>query len=153
SMLTGEFHLPEVTFVGADVPVTTTAANLTLRGHANDAQYPLDRINVFVNDVPVYGTTGLKIAEPQAQAHEQAVQVPLVPGRNKVQVWVLNRQGAESLKQTVYPTSTAEPGAADVYVVAIGVSRYRNQAYNLRFAAKDAADLMDAYRSIGARGG
>ena len=62
-----------------------------------------------VNDIPVFGTerntdfskTG------QARTHEQEIQVPLVPGRNKIQVSVLNQQGTESLRETVYTTSTA----------------------------------------------
>jgi WD40 repeat protein len=151
-MLSGEFHLPEVALIGASVPVTTDAASLTLRVRASDTEYPLDRINVFVNDVPVYGTAGLKLTDAQARSHEQDVEVPLVPGRNKVQVSVLNVQGAESLKQTAYTTSSADPGTRDVFVVAIGVSRYRNQAYNLRFAAKDATDLVAAYRDSGGQG-
>jgi hypothetical protein len=151
-MLTGEFQLPEVALVGANVPTTTEAASLTLRVRVSDAKYALDRINVFVNDVPVYGTAGLRIADPQAHTHEQEFQVPLVPGRNKIQVSVLNAQGTESLKQTAYTTSTADPGTPDIYVLAIGVSRYRNAAYNLRFAAKDAADLIAAYRDSGGKG-
>jgi WD40 repeat protein len=151
-MLSSEFHLPEVALVGPNVPVTTETTTLRLRVRATDARYPLDRLNVFVNDVPVLGTAGLAIAGPNAQSHEQDIDVPLVAGRNKVQVSVLNRQGAESLRQTAYTTSTAKPGTPDVYVLAIGVSRYRDQAYNLRFAAKDAADLIEAYRGIASRG-
>ncbi len=147
-MLNSDFHLPEVALVGTNVPVTTESTTLKLRVRATDARYPLDRLNVFVNDVPVFGTAGLAIADPNAQSYEQDVDVPLVPGRNKVQVSALNRQGAESLKQTAYTTSTANPGTPEVHVLAIGVSRYRNQAYNLRFAAKDAADLIEAYRGI-----
>jgi WD40 repeat protein len=151
-MLSGEFHLPDVALVGANVPATTEAASLKLSVRASDAEYALDRINAFVNDVPVFSTAGLKIADPQAHSHEQEVEVPLVPGRNKIQVSVLNAQGTESLKQTAYTTSTADPGTPDVYVLAIGVSRYRNAAYNLRFAAKDAADLIAAYRDGGGEG-
>ncbi|MGH8187527.1 MAG: caspase family protein, partial [Steroidobacteraceae bacterium] len=33
------------------------------------------------------------------------------------------------------------------YIVAIGVSRYQNSAYNLRYAAKDAGDLLAAYQA------
>jgi hypothetical protein len=151
-MLAGDFHLPEVTLVGASVPVTTPAATLALRLRATDDRYALERIHVFVNDVPVFGTSGLAINAPETRSHEQEVSVPLVPGRNKIQVSVLNAQGAESLKQTVYTTSTADPGPSDVYVVAIGVSEYRNNAYNLRFAAKDALDLVSAYRDPAPRG-
>jgi WD40 repeat protein len=152
SMLAGDFHLPEVALVGAGVPVTTSAATLALRLRATDDKYALERIHVFVNDVPVFGTSGLAIGDTETRSHEQEVSVPLVPGRNKIQISVLNAQGAESLKQTVYTTSTADPGPSDVYVVAIGVSEYRNNAYNLRFAAKDALDLVSAYRDGAPRG-
>lgn len=151
SMLSGEFHLPEVTLLSTNVPVTTPDASLALRLRATDGKYALDRINVFVNDVPVFGTAGLPLTSRDAQTHEQEVRVPLVPGRNKVQVSALNQQGAESLRQTVYTTSTANPGPPDVHIVAIGVSQYQKSAYNLRFAAKDATDLMNMYQRVADR--
>jgi hypothetical protein len=101
----------------------------------------------------VFGTAGVGVPDRQAQRDERDITVPLVPGTNKIQVSVLNQQGAESLKRTVYTTSTADFGAGDVYVVAVGVSNYLNPRYNLRFAAKDATDLISAYRGIEAREG
>ena len=152
SALTGEVHLPEVEIVGTNVPVTTSATTLASRSCGRATRtYPLDRLNVFVNDVPVFGTAGLPVADRTARSLTQDIQVPLVPGRNKIQVSVLNQQGAESLRQTVYTTSTGGLGAQDVYLVAIGVSQYQNRAYNLRFAAKDAADLVNAYKGIAQR--
>src|SRR6185503_3090530 len=53
----------------------------------------------------------------------------------------------ESLRQTVYTTSTAKAAPADIYVLAIGVSEYQDRNFNLRFAAKDAADLAAAYQA------
>jgi WD40 repeat protein len=147
-MLGTDLHLPEVELLTKDVPLSVNAAALTLRVRASDAKYALDRFNVFLNDVPVYGTAGLSLPRKQLQSHEQDIQVPLVPGRNKIQISVLNQQGVESLKQTVYTTSTAEAAPPDVYVVAIGVSEYKDKAYNLRYAAKDANDLLTAYKVI-----
>lgn len=147
SMLALDLHLPQVAFVEPP-PVSTSASSLTLRVRSTDEKYPLDRINVFVNDVPVFGTAGLAVAGSDSHQDERSIEIALIPGqRNKIQVSALNKQGAESLKQTVYATSTADPGAADVYIVAIGVSEYRNPAYNLRFAAKDATDLVETYRA------
>ena len=153
SMLSREFHVPEASIVGGEPPVSTDAATLTVRVHSKDEKYPLDRLSVFVNDVPVFGTAGMPIGEAAALVDERDVQVPLVPGRNKIQISVLNRQGAESLSRTLYTTSNAVFPPADVYVVAIGVSEYKNRAYNLRFAAKDAADVMSAYQSLESRAG
>jgi uncharacterized caspase-like protein len=152
-MLGSDFHLPNIEVLTTDMPVSVNTAAFTLRVKATDSKYPLDRFNVFVNDIPIYGTAGVPLPSKGVQAHEQDIQVPLVPGRNKIQVSVLNLQGTESLKQTVYTTSTAEPASPDVYVVGIGVSDYKDKAYNLRYAAKDANDLLNTYKAIEQRPG
>ena len=153
AMLSADFHLPEVELVGGLPPVSTEASTLTLRVRSKDDKYLLDRLSVFINDVPVFGTAGLSVREAATHLDERSIQVPLVPGRNKIQVSALNQQGAESLSQTLYTTSTAAVAPSDVYVVAIGVSEYQNSRYDLRFAAKDATDVMNVYRSIETRTG
>ncbi len=147
-----ELHLPAVEVVGDALPVSTPATSVKIRVRATDAAVALDRINLYVNDVPVYGTAGLSLA-PAAQAAERELEVPLVAGHNKIQVSALNVQGAESLRRTLYTTSTASREPWDVWVVAIGVSTYRNPRYALRFAAKDAADLAQAFRALEGRAG
>jgi hypothetical protein len=117
---------------------------------ADGAGVALDRLNVFVNDVPVYGTRGLALEGSPVKV-DRRVTVPLVKGRNKIQVSVQNARGVESLRQTAYTSSTAERAPAQVWVVAIGVSQYQRREYSLRYAAKDAADIADVYRSLGER--
>ncbi len=152
-MLGKEFHLPELELLTTDVPVSVGAPSLKLRVKAMDGKYTLDRLNVFVNDVPVYGTAGLSVANEHLHVHEQEIQIPLVTGRNKIQISVLNQQGVESLKQTVYTSSAAQLAPPEVYIVGIGVSEYKDKAYNLRYAAKDAGDLVAAYKAIEQREG
>lgn len=152
-MLDVDFHLPVVRILANDVPVSVRRPELTLRVKATDSKYALDRFHVFVNDVPVHGTAGLPLPDRQAKDHEQDVRVPLVPGRNKIQISVLNQRGTESLRETVYTTSTEEAASPDIYVVGIGVSDYKDKAYNLRYAAKDASDVMAAYRAVEQRPG
>jgi WD40 repeat protein len=152
SMLGGEFHAPEVELT-SDIPTTTSETTLAFRIRASDSKYALDRINVFVNDVPVYGTAGLAATDHTAHSLERELRTPLVPGRNKVQVAAVNQQGAESLRRTFYTNADGSFPAADVYVVAIGVSEYKNPAYNLRFAAKDAGDLAGLYKALETRPG
>lgn len=151
-MLGIDFHLPEIHLIG-DVPVSVSQSSLTLRIKATDGKYSLDRLNVFVNDIPVYGSSGLPIRNRQLMTHEQEIHVPLIRGRNKIQVSVLNQRGTESLRETVYTSSNADSPPPDVYVVGIGVSDYKDKAYNLRYAAKDATDLMNTYKAIEQRPG
>ncbi len=148
-----DFHLPEIRIQGGGVPVSINRATLPLRAKATDTKYALDRFQVYVNDVPVYGTTGVPIPNRAARTFEQEIQIPLVSGRNKIQVSVLNQQGIESLRETIYTTSAAEVTPPDIYVVGIGVSEYKNRAYNLRYAAKDANDLLAVYKAVEARPG
>lgn len=152
-MLGADFHLPEIELTAKDLPGSVNASTLALRVKATDSKYPLDRFHVFLNDVPMYGTVGVPLTDKHLQKHEQDLQVPLVPGRNKIQVSVLNRQGVESLRETIYTTSTAIATPPEVYVVGIGVSEYQDKAYNLRYAAKDAQDLMATYKAVEQRQG
>jgi WD40 repeat protein len=142
--------LPQVSLSAAAVPVTTEGTSLELDVNADGSGVALDRLNVFVNDVPVYGTRGLALEGGPVKV-DRRVTVPLVKGRNKVQVSVQNARGVESLRQTAYTTSTAERAPAQVWVVAIGVSQYQRSQYSLRYAAKDAADIANVYRSLGER--
>jgi WD40 repeat protein len=152
-MLGNDFHLPEVEILTKSIPVSVTTPELSIRVKAADSQYALNRLNVFVNDIPVYGTGGIKLPSGKISSHEQDVNVPLVPGRNKVQVSVINQQGTESLRQTVYTQFSAGNISQDIYVLAIGVSHYQDTAYNLRYAAKDANDLANVYQAIESQAG
>jgi len=152
SALGETLHLPKIELLTRELPVTTGAADISVRVRASDEQVALDRIHLYVNDVPVHGSAGLPVAG-DVRLVETDLDVPLVAGRNKIQVSVLNRKGAESLRQTLYTTSSLDRGPGEVWVVAIGVSQYRNPRYALRFAAKDAADLSQAFRQLGARPG
>jgi WD40 repeat protein len=151
--LGNDFHLPEVEILTKSIPVSVTAPELSIRVKAADSQYALNRLNVFVNDIPVHGTGGIPLPSGKILSHEQDVTVPLVPGRNKIQVSVMNQQGTESLRQTVYTQFSGENVSRDIYVLAIGVSQYQDTAYNLRFAAKDAKDLADVYQAVESRAG
>jgi WD40 repeat protein len=164
-MLGTDFHLPEVEIVGGELPVSTNASTLPLTIRARDDRYPLDRIQVFVNDVPVFGSRGITLDgtassatansatanSPTATSVERQVTVPLVAGRNKIQASALNRQGAESLRATAYTNAVGDFPPGETYIVTIGVSQYANAAYNLRYAAKDAADLATLYAEIAQR--
>ena len=127
-MLGNDFHLPEVEILTKSIPVSVTTPELSIRVKAADSQYTLNRLNVFVTAIPVYGTGGILLPSGKISPHEQDVTVPLVPGRNKIQVSVMNQQGTESLRQTVYTQFLTEDVSRDIYVVAIGVSQYQDTA-------------------------
>lgn len=145
-----DMHLPEVAFLRDDFPIQTTDKKLTFDVEATDSKYKLDRLNVYVNDVPINGTQGINLKERDIQQATIPVELILSDGVNKIQISAHNQSGAESLKQTVELTYSGSKSTPELYVVAIGVSDYQNDDYDLRYAAKDANDLATLYNQSGA---
>ncbi|MFL5753794.1 MAG: caspase family protein, partial [Bacteroidia bacterium] len=134
--LSEDIHLPELVVE----EYKEEAPRLKVKLNCSDSKYKLDRINVYINDVPVYGANGLSLKAGGSSSAVQEISLELMPGHNKVQFSVLNEKGAESLKETYhsYYKNTVKP---DLYIVSLGVSNYKDKNFNLNFAAKDAADF------------
>nr|MDQ3816498.1 caspase family protein [Acidobacteriota bacterium] len=139
--LRADLHLPQISLLSRNRPARTKEKRLTFKVAAADTEYELARLNVYVNDVPVYGAAGLSLKGLHAQRVERDISLELSDGRNKIQVSVLNDKGAESLKETLVVNYDGPKTKPDLYVAAIGVSRYRDDRYNLTFADKDARDI------------
>jgi WD40 repeat protein/uncharacterized caspase-like protein len=141
--LSAELHVPEITMTSKSEEVI--AKNYQLSFTALDDKYDLDRINVYINDVPVYGKQGISLKGKGMKKSSQNLGIELMPGKNKVQVSVMNAKGAESLKETIhlyYKTAEEKPV---LYIVTIGTSKYSDPKYNLTYAAKDAQDLSKLF--------
>lgn len=102
---------------------------------------PLSHLHVWVNDVPVFDRKGFPLGRAELWSG-RLPPVALAPGRNKIQVAAVDAAAAESLKETVYVTSNAPARRPDLYVLAIGISAYKNPKYNLRYSDKDARDIF-----------
>ncbi|MCK5137536.1 MAG: caspase family protein [Bacteroidales bacterium] len=147
-MLSADFNIPEITIEneGAiDLESEANIINLTLS--ATDSRYNLDRINVWVNDVPIYGYEGINVRENNSRNYSDQISIELNNGNNKIQVSTLNQKGAESYKATLYTNFKNTVTKPDLYVVSVGVSEYAESEYNLRYAAKDANDIADLFET------
>ncbi|MGA2078880.1 MAG: caspase family protein [Terriglobia bacterium] len=145
--LTTDFHFPEVE-IPRRPPPFSESRNLRVQVRAHDSQQLLQSLNVYVNDIPIYGMGGLSLRDKATHMWEQYLDVELGAGPNKVQVSVLNAGGAESPKETfeINYTGPVKPHP-DLYVVAVGVSKYRNKDYELDYAAKDAQDVLKFWQN------
>ena len=160
-MLKPDVHVPELEILG-DVPATTDAGEINLSIKASDSKYLLERLKVYVNNVPVNGRDGELLREESKtnagllgrisgvfagastgpQTLERTIPIKLAAGRNKIQVSVLNNAGAESLYANAEVNCTAKRPKPTLYAVAMGVSEYSNPDWNLTYAAKDARDVL-----------
>ena len=120
------------------------AKKIELEVTVTSKDVPLDRLNVYANDVPIYGSAGLSVKGEKATSLKRKIPLELTAGRNKLQVSALDAHGAESAKETVYVTYTGKAPLPDLYVLSIGVSDYADAQWKLDYAAKDAKDLAEA---------
>jgi uncharacterized protein YecT (DUF1311 family) len=145
-MLLPDFHLPEIEIVG-DLPSSIAESELALKIKASDSKYPLNRLRLYVNNVPVNGKEGELLRDAKSQNLERTIPIKLAVGRNKIQVSVVNSAGAESLYANAEVTCTAQRSKPTLYAVATGVSEYTNPQWNLKYAAKDARDILERVKA------
>jgi WD40 repeat protein len=146
--LSAEMHLPEAKLDWKSLPASIDSRKVDVSFAAWDDKYLLDRINIFINDVPIFGVRGIDVRDQKVQKVERTIPIELSTGVNKVQVSAHSEKGVESLKETAYITYTGPAPRPDLYVLAIGASEYQNNQYNLGFAAKDASDIISAFESL-----
>ncbi|MEI6765670.1 MAG: caspase family protein [Bacteroidota bacterium] len=147
SMFSPDFHMPNLVINKKEkIPLTTTERSLSIDFAASDSKYKLDRINVWINDVPVYGINGIDLRNENSASTEKKLTLQLSQGRNNIQVSCLNEKGIESLRQTFEINyQPAQPVTPNLYVIAISVSDYKDDRFNLKYAAKDGRDLAGLF--------
>jgi hypothetical protein len=129
------------------IATESTQKMLTLNVKATDKENDLDRLLVYVNDVPLYGSRGMSLRATAARSIEKAISIELTNGQNKIQVSVLNAAGVSSFQETRYINYRGPIVKPNLYVVAIGVSDYADNNFDLKYAAKDATDIAELYNS------
>jgi hypothetical protein len=145
-MLNDDIHIPELKIENFEqLPNTTNESSIELNLKLMDAEYKLDKINVWINDVAIYGTQGIDIRDKNTQEYATTLKLNLSKGNNKIQLSVLNQVGAESFKETFTVNCKAGKEKPNLYIVTIGVSTFKQIQYNLKFAAKDAEDMAKVY--------
>ena len=154
-MLKDDFHLPEIEIENfEEMPTINDEGSINLKLRLHDSKYKLDRINVWVNDVAIYGKDGISLRDKNVQEYTTDFEVLLAKGNNKVQVSVLNQAGAESYKETFEVQCAAGKDQPNLYLITIGESEFQQADYNLTYAAKDAKDMAktlsksEVYREV-----
>lgn len=146
-MLQADFHLPELEV--AVSTVTNSVVNsesLNFQISAIDSKYPIDRLNVWINDVAIFGANGINLRDLSINEYKNSLDIPLAKGENKIDFTIMNQAGAESFKETFVYQNSFGPEKSELYLVTIGESEFQNSNYNLTYAAKDAQDLVNLFK-------
>ncbi|MBP2833814.1 caspase family protein [Aquimarina sp. U1-2] len=152
NMLLDKWHVPEIEIVNSkdifkEFGRITNSPNIKLELKANDSISLLNRLNIWVNDVPINGINGISLQSDKTNRLIKMIDLELSEGSNKIQASVINQNGAESNKETInikyQPVKSKKP---NLYIVGIGVSEYVN-FNNLKNVDNDIRGLVSLYKS------
>ncbi|MFN5133702.1 MAG: caspase family protein [Chitinophagaceae bacterium] len=135
--------LPELQIVNRnqfDYLQTNATVELHIKAEVKEAA--LNRLNIWVNEVPLFGANGYRFANPRQRLIDTVITVPLSHGSNTIDAAVITTEGAESIKTPLrlfYKTETAVPER--VYFIGVGIDRFEDKTHNLRWCVKDIKDL------------
>jgi WD40 repeat protein len=146
-MLNGKINLPEIEITNFNnIQLKTTESEVLVQLKMKDENYNLDRINVYVNDVPLYGTRGLSVKDKSVKSLLKDITIPLSDGKNIIYISCLNEKGIESLKEeleiTYDKTNKKKP---DLYLISLAVTDYEQSQYNLRYTINDGLGFIKLF--------
>ncbi len=140
-------NIPQADFANRlSIPFDQTTGQLKLNVKGGDNKYALDRVNIWINDVPLWGMKGLSLQNRKRSLYDTTIMINLTKGRNKIEVALTNSNGAESFKTPLMvnysPVNTINE---KVYFIGIGIDEFADNKYNLKYSAKDIRDLAEKF--------
>ncbi len=122
---------------------------LELNVRFEDKTNVLKSYNIYVNNIPLFGSYGKPLDKKFVDITEK---IALNYGQNKIEIGCTSDKGYESLRALTNIECKVPSSTKDLYFLAFGVSKYKNQAYNLQYADKDALDLEKVFQNMKDKG-
>ena len=139
------YSVPEADFVNRDeTDDEQSSEKITLRIRAYDSVALLDRFNVWINEVPLWGRKGISLLSRRIKEFDTTITLSLTTGENSLETSVTNMYGVESFRSPLpvnFRPPASEKISEKVYFIGIGINRYRQPDFNLSWSVKDIRDL------------
>lgn len=148
-MLSDEFNAPIVR-IDNQLPKSTSDRLVKLSVSASDELFDIRSINIYANGVPILGQEGENLLTHHKNQFIREYTLKLSAGSNVIEAVAYNEKGVKSMNDRVTIELKAEIEKPDLYLIAIGVSEYNQDEYDLNYAAKDANDIAMLMKSSGA---
>lgn len=141
------YDVPTVEIEKTTINYFTNTPTTSIKIKAYDKEFPLKKIIISVNGVPISEKT-IEQDKTKLLSVQLSEEIHLLSGKNVIDVTAINSNGAESFADRVEITrqakTTEETGK--LYVYTIGISEYADSKFNLTYASKDALDLATKFK-------
>jgi WD40 repeat protein len=134
--------LPVINFLTPESDQIVSSGKIKVKIAAQDTGFGLRGLRVFRNRSLVHYQPEDLQPNPVTKTVEVTVPIKLVAGPNKISAYVFNRDNLKSKEAQLSITgaeSLRRKGTA--YILAMGVNRYSNPGFNLKYARADADSL------------
>lgn len=132
--------LPKVEITNQqEIPLVTENDFQEIKFSAWDDSLSLLSVEVYVNKVPSF--TEFVSSNP-GEKKSFSTKLNLINGENLVDIVALNEFGNPSIRKSFRIVSEQKAGKSKLFILSVGVSDYAQSQFNLKYAAKDATDMM-----------
>jgi len=125
------------------LPLQVSQDVISLDIEAGSENSKLTSWQVWVNGVPLFENPGRKIE--QQNLFTETIMVPLLMGENKIKITSNNALGVTSLPDEITISRTGSEEKPDLYLITVAINRYQNETFNLKYAVKDARDIIQSF--------
>jgi WD40 repeat protein len=88
-------------------------------------------------------TLGARVVQPKGDLLDQCIELEPVAGENEISLAAFNAANTVQSRMAVTRFNSIRPPVEPhLYILAIGIDRYRDPSINLKYAAKDAKDFI-----------
>jgi len=142
------FTIPEADFKNRDAieyEQITKQLKLQISGKSTEN---LDRFNIWVNEVPLYGQKGINLRNKNKKNFDTTLSINLSEGDNSIETSITDVNGIESYHQPLIVKYIPEKKQlAKTYFIGIGINRFADSSNNLSWSVKDIRDLATKFGS------
>lgn len=139
------YSVPEADFANRDkIEFGQKDGKLKLDIKSGDSTYKLDRFNVWVNETPVFGQRGISLRTKNKNNFDTTIIIDLSQGENKIETSITNVNGTESYRMPLMVNYIPVIEQKEkVYFIGIGIDKFIESKYNLKYSTKDIRDLSN----------
>ena len=141
---------PKVTILTPVDGMKTQRDFVDISVRAEDLSHTISRIDISING-KILHSRGIKAKEEMDTTKEFAniafvtTQIPLLQGENIIEAWCINQIGVRSPKGRVTVYCKANLSKPKLWILAIGITDYKEATLDLRYAKSDAEAIAKKF--------
>jgi hypothetical protein len=140
---------PTVKILSPENKSNSSTAQVEVKVQVEDAGGGIDEIRLYHNGKLIEGTQrGFKKVNSKSDDNIIFFTIQLLGGVNNIKATAFNNQRTEAIpSEIVVNYQLTQQIKPNLYVIAIGINKYRNPKYNLNYAENDANGFVSALES------